>query len=339
MPMKNKPTMIRLNANENFYGCSPAALRNISKNTGKPHEYPAAPMQLEHELAEKNGVEKNRIVSGGGSVRLIDGIIQTLTAPDEEIIIFERSFIAYEQLSAAHRRKYVFAPQTDFTCDIRNVFPLLNPKTKLIFIANPNNPTGTIISGLQLEHLMQQIPQHVLVVLDEAYHEYVSSNLFPDSIQLQKKYPNLVILRTFSKIYGLAGLRIGYAIAEEKIADTLRLSRIPFFLNPIAEQAALQALRDTDFISKCAMANEAERKFLYANLQQAGYQVVNSQANYLYVYFESNEEKEEIFSQLSGDGLLVCNLKVFGQENSLRIGIGDRSTNNRVLESMKVHEG
>lgn len=329
--MKNKSkNIIRLNANENFYGCSPAVQKAIKKDLKNIYLYPSIPVRLEEKLAEKFKVEQKNIVVGAGSVRLIDGIIQTFVKPDEEITIFERSFIAYEQLAAAHRRKYVIAKQTDFICDVENIFPLITPKTKIIFIANPNNPTGTIITHAQLEHLLKNIPDSILVVIDEAYCEYVTDKSFPDSLSLQEKYLNLMILRTFSKIYGLAGLRIGYGIMKEEMANKLKQSRIPFFFNALSENAALAALRDEKFIALCAKKNATEREFLYKRLKQAGLNVVSSQGNFLFIHFHSEEEKETLFKKILANQLLVCNLKVFGLEKSLRIGIGDRKTNERL---------
>ena len=322
-----KQDIIRLNANENFYGCSPRVLHVIKKDLRSVHLYPAIPLRLVEKLADKLGVPPKNIVAGAGSVRLIDGIIQTFVEPNEEIIVFEKSFVAYEQLAAAHRRKCVFAKQNNFICSVENVLPPLTKKTKVVFIANPNNPTGTIITHSQLEKLLQTVSEKILVVLDEAYCEYVTDPDFPDSTLLQKKYPNLILLPTFSKIYGLAGWRIGYGIMSEELARKLKQIRIPFFFNSLSENAAIAALDDNQFISSCAKKNAKERALLYEKFKDAGVNVVPSQANFLYLYFDSEKEKEILFDKLVAKNLLVCDLGVFGQEKSLRIGIGDRKTN------------
>jgi histidinol-phosphate aminotransferase len=330
--MKNKiKEPVRLHANENFYGCSPTVAQAIKKNIKNVSHYSAIPLRLEEKLAQMFGVQQNNIVVSGGSVRLIDGIIQTFAEHDEEVIFFDRSFVAYEQLAVSHRRKHLLATQTNYTCDVEQIFPLITKKTSVIFIDNPNNPTGTIITHDQLEKLLKNISKKIIVVIDEAYGEYVTDKSFPDSISLQKTFPNLIILRTFSKIYGLAGLRIGYAIAEEKIAGQLKINRIPFFFNTFSEDAALAALADDKFIKQCTKANDAERKYLFTKIKSAGYNVVASQANFVYVYFDTEEEKETVFQQLLDVGLLVCNLKVFGLQKSLRIGVGDRKTNTEIV--------
>lgn len=333
--MKSKKThIIRLNANENFYGCSDKVLQAIKKDLKNVPLYPSMPIRLEGKLAEKFGVKPQNIVVGAGSVRLIDGIIQTFVEPDEEVIIFERSFIAYEQLAAAHRRKYVFAKQTDFICDPGNIFPCIKNNTKVIFLSNPNNPTGTIITHDQLKQLLKNIPEKILVVIDEAYCEYATDKSFPDSFELQKKHSNLIILRTFSKIYGLAGLRIGYGIMKEEMADKLRLSRIPFFFNSLSEDAALAALSDEKFVSACAKKNSREREFLCEKLKTKGYHAIPSEGNFIYVHFNSDEEKEAIYKKLADNNFLISNLKVFGQDKSLRIGIGDRKTNTGMIKCL-----
>jgi histidinol-phosphate aminotransferase len=327
-----KRQLIRLSTNENCYGCSPKVATALKKDIKNVHQYPGIPFFLEEKLAEKFGVDHRNVVVGAGSSRLIDGIIQTFVKGDDEIIIFERSYRAYEQLCAAHNTKYFLARQTDFTCDVENIFPLISPNTKLIFLANPNNPTGTIISHAQLEKLMRNVSDKIMVVIDEAYCEYVNDPSFPDSFALQKKYPNLVILRTFSKIYGLAGLRIGYAIADINTAEALKKNRIPFFFNCLSEDAALTALEDKKFLADCAKKNANEREFLYKNLKKIGYNVIPSQGNFIYLVFNDEGEKEATFKKLSDEGIVICNLVVFGQDKSLRITVGDHNTCKRIIK-------
>lgn len=324
----------RLNANENFYGCSSRVITAVKKSIHEIPRYPDFPIRLEKRLAEKFRVDHNNIVVGAGSVRLIDGIIQTFVEPGEEIIIFERSFVAYGQLAKAHRRKCVFIPQNKFVCDVENVFPAVNNNTKVIFIANPNNPTGTIISHAQVKKLLTNIPQKILVVIDEAYGEYVTDKSFPDSLQLQKKYANLVILRTFSKIYGLAGLRIGYAISNQKIAEAMKSSRIPFFFNSLSEIAAMTALEDDKFVKISAQKNAIERDFLCQHLKKAGLSVIPSQGNFIYLHFENENEKRLLFDKLTSAGIIACNLEVFGQDKSIRISVGDKTSSELIIKAV-----
>ncbi|OFY71874.1 MAG: histidinol-phosphate transaminase [Bacteroidetes bacterium RIFCSPLOWO2_12_FULL_37_12] len=328
--------MIRLNANENFYGCSGKVISAMRKKLKDVNFYPDFnPISLENELAGKLNVTRENIVIGAGSVRIIDGIIQTFCAnQNDEIITFENSFSAYHQLAGAYNRKYIFAKQENFICRLKNIFPLLNKNTKVIFLANPNNPTGTIITHDELNEFMKRLPSPVLMVVDEAYCEYVCDTRFPDSVSLLKKYPNLIIARTFSKAYGLAGLRIGYAIAHKKNIHNLKKTRIPYSINYLSETAAKVALSDRAFIKKCCADNDKERKILFDSLVKSGYNALESQANFIYVYFASEEEKEIIFKKLFDSNILVCNMKIFEQEKCLRIGVGDRKTNKMILKCL-----
>lgn len=327
--------MIRLHANENFYGCSPKVVPAMRPLLKEAPWYPTPPLRLEEKLAEKFGVNPANIITGAGSVRLIDGLIQSFVESDEEILFFERSFVAYEQLATAHRRRCVMAPQKNFVCDPEILHSFINSKTKLIFIANPNNPTGTMITHRQLSDFMERVPHSVLVVVDEAYAEYVTDNDYPDTLALRKKYPNLIILRSFSKIYGLAGLRIGFAIADESLAGGLKKNRIPYFLNYLSEAAALAALDDVQFINRCSTRNRRERDFMFRHLKKAGYTVAPSQTNFLFVYLEDEKRKEQLHKRAMDAGLMICNLSVFGQDHSLRVGIGNRTVSEALLEVFK----
>jgi len=325
--------IIKLSANENFYGCSPLALEAIHKNVNNIYLYPEVnPVSLKEKLAKKMGISSKNIIVGAGSVRIIDGLIQCFVGPDEEVLTFEKSFIAYGQLSGFHKQKCNFAPLSDLRCKPENLFPFINDKTRLIFIANPNNPTGTIITHAELENFLSRISDKIIVAVDEAYAEYVTDSSFPNSFELQKKYPNLVILRSFSKIYGLAGLRIGYAIMEEKLASKMSEGQIPFSLNQISTEAAIAALDDNEFILQSAKKNAEQRDFLYSELIKLGYNTIPSQANFIYLWFNDNIEKKKLYDKLFSNGIIVCDMKVFGQGKSLRITIGDKEVCKRIIE-------
>ncbi|MCX6290267.1 MAG: histidinol-phosphate transaminase [Bacteroidetes bacterium] len=323
---------VKLSANENCYGCSPKALEAIRAKVGGVSFYPEVnPVALKEKLAEKYGVTTGNIIVGAGSVRIIDGLIQTFVKEGEEVLTFEKSFVAYGQLSGFHQRTCRFAPLKNFRCVPENLLPFISDKTRLIFIANPNNPTGTMISHAELENLLKTIPRNVIVTIDEAYSEYVTDATFPDSILLQKKYPNLVILHSFSKIYGLAGLRIGYAIMDDKLAARMAEGQIPFSLNYLSSAAALAALEDESFIIQSARVNADERNVLYRELNSHGIHVLPSQSNFMYMWFEEEGEKKKVYDLLFKNGILVCDMKIFGQENALRITVGDHETNNKMV--------
>lgn len=327
---------IKLFANENFYGCSPLAKKAIREKLKEVHFYGDSPQKLEECIAAKYGVNASNIAAGGGSVRLIDGIIQSFVEAHDQILTFDRTFVAYAQLAAAYKRNCIQAPvEEDFSCSLKKLAELINEKTKVVFLANPNNPTGTFFKHEELEEFLNSIPSKVLVVSDEAYCEYVTDEDFPDSISLQKKFSNLVTLRTFSKAYGLAGLRIGYAIANEEIISSLKKSRIPHFMNCFSSGAAIAALKDENFIKESVEKNEKERDYLFMNLKQSGYKVIPSQGNFIYMRIEDEATKMKIFNALALQDILICNLSVFGQDKSLRIGIGNRGCNKKIVEILR----
>ncbi len=333
--MKGKKNIVRLFANENFYGCSSKVHAVIKKNNQKASLYPNFnPVLLETKIAEKFGVKPSNIAVGAGSVRVLDGVIQAFVNTDEEILIFENSFSAYSQLAEIHKRKYFFAKQTDFRCDVNNLFPYISDKTRVIFIANPNNPTGTIITHNELKNLLKKISPDTFIVIDEAYLEYVNDKNFPDSILLLKEFPNLIIVRTFSKVYGLAGLRIGYAIANEKNINQLKQCRIPFSINYLAEDAAIAALEDEKFIKQSTAANAGQRQYLFTELKKIGLNTIPTQANFIYLWFENDVEKKKIYDKLFAIGIIICDMKVFGNDKSLRVSIGDREVCKRIIKCL-----
>ncbi|QEC69231.1 histidinol-phosphate transaminase [Panacibacter ginsenosidivorans] len=331
--MKTNKKIIKLSANENFYGCSPLVQDAIKKYRWNDiHLYPDfLQASLKEQLADKFQVCAQNILLGMGTIGIIESIIRFLVKPGEEIITLERSFVAYWQLSQTHERKCNFAALTNFTCDINNILSCINNKTSVIFIANPNNPTGTIIPHDDLKNLLENISPKIFVVVDEAYNEYVTDPSYPDSLKLLAEFPNFIILRSFSKIYGLAGLRIGYGIAHEKVAAVLEQKRLPFSINSVASVAAIASLDDEAFIMSCKEKNETERAFLFSQLKKSGYSVLPTQANFIYLYFDNEAEKKMAYNRLYENGLQVCDLKSFHQDRSLRMVVADRTINDIIV--------
>ena len=324
--------MTKLSANENCYGCSPLALEAIQKKYKEVYFYPEVnPVALKEKLADKFGVSIKNIIVGAGSVRIIDGLIQTFVGTGEEVLTFEKSFVAYGQLSGFPKRKCTFAPLSDLRCNPENLLPFINDNTRVIFVANPNNQTGTVISHVELDNFMGKISSNIVVAIDEAYAEYVNDPSFPNSLDLQKKYPNLVIVHSFSKIYGLAGLRIGYAIMEESKAAKMTEGQIPFSLNYLSSGAAIASMDDKDFIKESALSNAEQRDFLFCELKYLGFNTVPSQANFIYVWFDSDEEKKKTYDALFKNGIFICDMKIFGQENALRITVGEKEINGKII--------
>jgi len=327
--------MVRLMSNENPFGPSPGALDAIVKHSHNIHCYPNwVPQALKEKLADINHVSPTNISVSAGSYELINLIIRFLVSHDEEILTFDNTFMAYSYNSKRNNRQCIISKMTDATCNLNNLIPLCGDKTKAIFFANPNNPTGTIVSHYSLRMLLENIPEHILVIVDEAYFEYVTDDSYPESVELQKEFPNLIILRTFSKIYGLAGIRIGYGICKKEFVDILDKKRLLRSINSLAEQAAIAALNDDDYLKRSKEHNEKERDFLLKELTDLGLNPVPSQANFLYLPFKTDRQKNMVHKTLADHGLMVCNLEVFGHKKSLRISVGKKEANRRIIDCL-----
>ena len=334
MPKKIFKT-VRLHSNENPLGPSPIALEAIRKYSQDIHCYADwVPKRLKEKLARKQQVAPENIAVSAGSYELIDLIIHFLVTADEEILTFNNTFMAYSYGAKRNGRKCVVAQMPAPECNLKDLIPLCGNKTKVIFFANPNNPTGTIVTHDSLRDLLETIPSNVLVVADEAYYEYVTNESYPDSVQLLKEFPNLIILRTFSKIYGLAGARVGYGIASESLVETMEEKRLLRSINILGKKAAEAALDDVEYIRRSVSQNSRGKEYLLKELRQLGFAVNDSQANFLYLPFHDNNQKNSVYQTLAKEGLMVCDLEIFGQNNSLRITISLNEINQRIIDCL-----
>ncbi|MDP6457425.1 MAG: histidinol-phosphate transaminase [Candidatus Marinimicrobia bacterium] len=334
--MNTQKKTVRLVANENFYGPPPKAIEAINRYSSIVNEYPDfVPNSLKQKLADKYSVSAANITVGAGTYELIDIIIKALVAKDGGILTFDKTFMAYAYQAELNNKKCVIAEMTSNVCDVDLLIPLCTESTGAIFFANPNNPTGTIITHDELKHLLNSVPEETLVVADESYFEYVTDESYANSLALLKEFPNLVILHTFSKIYGLAGMRVGYAISHEEISQRMEKHRLLRSVNVLAEKSAEAALDESEYIEWCASENAREREYLYTELFSLGYDVEQSHANFIYMPFEDDEYKEQVFNYLKNEGLLICNMSFFRQKNALRITVGDREVNQRVVSCLK----
>ena len=326
---------ISLHSNENPLGPSPMALEAIKKYSQDVHCYGSwKPQTLKEKLASKYQVSPNNIAVSAGSYELINLIIHFLVNRDEEILTFDNTFMAYSYNAKRNGRKCVISNMSGLECDLEDLIPLCGKNTKAIFFANPNNPTGTIVTHDSLRNLLETIPSNVLVVADEAYYEYVTNESYPDSVQLLKEFPNLIILRTFSKIYGLAGARVGYGITSEKLVETLENKRLLRSINILGKKAAEAALDDVDYVRRSISHNSKERKYLLKELRRLGFTVGDSHANFLYLPFQNNDQKNSVYQILAKEGLMVCDMEIFGQNNSLRITISLNEINQRIIDCL-----
>ncbi|MFX3646516.1 MAG: histidinol-phosphate transaminase [Paenibacillus sp.] len=296
--------VIKLASNENPYGSSPAALEAITREMSNISIYPdGSSVELTGVLAKHLGVERNNLIFGCGSDEIIALITRAFFLPGDETIMADQTFSVYKSNADIEGAVTIEVPLKDGTHDLSAMLAQINDKTKAVWVCNPNNPTGTIISEQELTAFMDRVPAHVMVILDEAYYEFVTDEAYPQSVPLIERYPNLVILRTFSKIYGLASLRIGYGIARPEIIDLINRVREPFNTSRFGQVAATAALLDQDFVQECSKRNAMDRDFLQNEFTRLGLSYFPSQGNFIMV--DLNMSSATAFQSLLKQGIIV----------------------------------
>ncbi len=328
--------MIKLSQNENAYGASPLALKAIEAHYHSVFRYPEEHHEdLIVKLADKHNVKPENIVVSAGSVALLDMSIMSFVNRGENVVTAEVTWVMYKITAEIKKRECRLAKLVDNAISLENVLSLCDDKTRLVLLANPNNPTSTMISHDELKEFMRQIPSDVYVVSDEAYAEYITTDNYPDTLELQKTYPNLLIFHTFSKIYGLAGLRIGYAVTHPDVRKSLMPYKMPFSITNIAAIAASAALDDTEYLEECARINAEERDFLYTELSNMGFDITVPHGNFVFIDLSSVEEREKVDNHLRNEGISVRPLEPFGSETALRITVGRPEENRHLIKSLK----
>jgi len=332
---ENISGIIKLSQNENPFGPSPRAVQALSKHHDTIFRYPPLFHQdLAEKLAGRFERQPENITLSAGSVELVDVIIKSFVGEGENVVTSDVTFVAYPLLSKILGRECRRAPMVNFTNSPSDLAEACDERTKVVFIANPNNPTGTIISHSQLEAFLGAVPATTKVVIDDAYAEYVTDATYPDSLALQEKFDNLIVLRTFSKIYGLAGLRIGYAISSPDVIQVLRAHRTPFTVTRLAAVAASAAMDDSDYTGECAGVNDRERALLFEKFRDMGLTTVPTHGNFMYVEFSDADEKLRVLNSLAKEDILVRDMGPFGAQGGLRISVGRPEENRKLVDSL-----
>lgn len=326
--------ILKLASNENPLGMSPKAIKALSHiELLDLHRYPdGAAFDLKQKLANRLGVLPNQLILGNGSDEVLRFYAQTFVKPDEEILISQYAFQTFLIIAHMVSAIPVIVPATDWHHDVEAFIKHVGPKTRLMFLANPNNPTGTWFTHNALVYLLESLPENVLVVLDEAYYDYIDDPEYPRAIQLQQRFPNLLITRTFSKIYGLAGLRVGFGITHTDLNGLIQRTRLPFNVSIPAQKAALAALDDFDFVEQSLIVNEQGRKQLEQGLMELGYHFISRAGNFITAEFPDDAMK--YYQKLLQQGIIVRPLANMGMPNHLRITIGRADENNRILNAL-----
>lgn len=326
--------VVKLDENENPLGPSPRVAEALGGFKGKLHRYPdPSGFYLKRALAERHGLSPQQVALGNGSNELIDFLMKTFVDGNCEVVISENAFIAYKMALQAVGGKGVFVPMREDTHDLEAMAAAITHKTKLVFIANPNNPTGTMVEEEDFAQFMERIPGWVIVVLDEAYREYVESPYYPDPLPYLHQGRNVVILRTFSKIYGLAGLRVGYGLASKELVEGLKRIHQPFNVNALAQAAALVSLEDKEHVQRSQHYNHVGKQYLCRELDRLGVAYLPSQANFLLLNF--GQDASAIHRRLYRRGIFIRPMKMYDLHHCLRVTVGLPEENERFIHALE----
>ena len=324
------PRIIKLASNENPLGSSPKALAALREGISALHRYPdGGAFRLREALADRWKVTLDQVILGNGSDEILGLLTRTFLTPGDEAVMADQTFIIYKMEVTAAHGKPIVVPLKQWRHDLRAMAAAVTDRTRLLFLCNPNNPTGTIVSADEVELLLSRVPAHVVVVFDEAYFEYVRSQQFPDSMAYLKQGRNVIVLRTFSKIYGLAGLRIGYGVTTAEIADFLNRVRPPFNANSLAQRAALAALGDEEHVARSRAMNEAGMEQMVKGLSALGFAPIPSEANFIYV--DVGRDGRVVFEAMLREGIIIRHI----EGPMVRVTVGLEEENREFLAALK----
>jgi histidinol-phosphate aminotransferase len=325
---------IKLASNENPLGASPFALTAARKALKKMYFYPdGGCYELKQALAKFLNVDPAQLTIGNGSENILEIIAKAYLTINSAAVVSQYAFITIYLLIKACGANIITAPANNFSHDIKKIIAAVTETTRIIFIVNPNNPTGTYTTNDELILLLKSVPSHILVVMDEAYHEYIDRADYPNTLSLLTQYPNLIITRTFSKAYGLAGLRLGYAISSSEIADMLNRARLPFNVNSIAASAAQAALDDQEHIAKSIKLNKNGMQQLEDNLKKMNLSYIPSLGNFITINLEKNANA--VYQDLLQEGVIVRPLGAYDMPTYIRVTVGIPEHNERFIKSLQ----
>ncbi|NNK13941.1 MAG: histidinol-phosphate transaminase [Desulfofustis sp.] len=329
---------IKLASNENPLGPSPLALTAIQAALADLHRYPdGSGYYLSRAIAEKDGVEPSQVVLGNGSNEIIEFLVKAFVQAGDEVITSHPSFLMYQKFVQVRGGKNHVVALKDMSHDLEAILSLASERTRLIFLDNPNNPCGTLIPTDDLLSFISEIPDHVVVVLDEAYIDFVEDNLQVDSKSLLENREGrcgVVCMRTFSKAFGLAGLRIGYGLMESSIAACLHKVRQPFNINQLALTAAEAAIRDGDFYQKTRKLVDQGKKYLMAEVDACGCRSYPSQTNFFLI--DVRGDATVLYESMLRRGVIVRSMKAYGFDQFIRINVGTMIENRRFAEAFRI---
>jgi histidinol-phosphate aminotransferase len=323
--------IIKLASNENPLGPSPKAVAAIQSAIGSAQLYPdGGGFRLRNALATKLGCARENIILGNGSNEIIEFLGHAFLRPGDDVIAFEHAFIAYKLIGGLFDARTIEVGAPNFQPDPIALLDAITSKTKIIFIANPNNPTGALIRPEKINDFLSHAPANIVIALDEAYFEFLDKPT--DTIRHIRSYRNLIVLRTFSKIHGLAGLRVGYGVADREVIDVLQKTRQPFNVNGIAQAAALAALEDVDYVAETKRLVDAGRAYLEREFAAMKLQFVPSAGNFVFVHVGDGPA---VFKKMLARKIIVRPLVGYGLPESVRITVGTMEQNEKCIAALK----
>ncbi len=329
--------VVKLASNENCFGPSPKALEAIKKNLKNINRYPdSSSFYLRRKMAKTLGVPEEGLIFGNGSDEIIGMAVRTFVNEGEEVVIAKPTFLIYEIVSQIQNARIKFVPLTkEFKHDLKTMKKAVTARTKMVFIANPDNPTGTYVSKNELNSFLRGLPEGAILFLDEAYFEFANNALrdYPNGIDYLDRRPALIVARSFSKAYGLAGIRVGYGVSNPEIISYMERTREPFNVNLLAQAAAEAALDDRAFLKKTLAHVEREKRFLYSEFCKMDLRYVESATNFVMVNVEDDCKK--VFARLLKKGVIVRDMKAWGFNTFIRVTVGTREENRKFVKALK----
>jgi histidinol-phosphate aminotransferase len=326
---------IKLASNENPLAPSDRVQKAILAAVGSLNRYPdGSGYYLRQALAAKHGVPSDQVILGNGSNELIELLVRTFLKPGDEAVVPHPSFVVYPMIVQAAGGIRVMVMLKDYRLDLEAMARAITPMTKLVFVANPNNPTATIVTADEVDHFMARLPERTIVMFDEAYFEFAQGPDFPDALGYVREGRKVIVLRTFSKANSLAGLRVGYAVGAADAIALMNRIRQPFNVNSLAQVAALAALEDEAHVLECVRMIEAGRHYLCDEFKALRLKYVPSRANFILA--DVGRSASDLYQQLLKHGVIVRPMTPFGMENTLRITVGTPEENRRLVKALRA---
>lgn len=327
--------VIKLASNENPLGTSPKALEAIQEALSRLNYYPDAQCyRLRQALAAYHQVDPEQLIVGNGADGVITQICMAYLDQDSEVIVSKSSFPIYDHFTNIMRAWLIKTPLKDYGLDLEAMAAAITDQTRLVFVCNPNNPTGTIVTAAEVKTFMDKVPDHVLVVFDEAYFELVDSDEYPDTLAyIRQGRENVIVMRTFSKVYGMAGIRLGYGVAMPCVLSPMNQAKESFAVNSLAQEAGIAALQDRDFLVKSVKANQASRLWLYEQFDRMGLFYVRSHTNFILLHI--GDRAGQVQQELLSRGVIVRPCDGYGLCDFLRVTVGMPEQNTRFVETLE----